>query len=253
MPGTLWASERHVSSSPFQECASKCGGIFSGHHHLDGEIALPFLTTISAGLRMQARAPKPAVRKLLQVLSAQLVRLMARVWKKLCYLRHSSPSDWLDTPMCCVRSTGQEERRCYRILLHTFIQSCFFFLYISLVYISLVYISPLFISPLNPGPLTLLYSQFPSMHSRPRPLASHEASANQGSRGKSPPNWIHLYPGTPAQHSRCLCLIWGSQVQVIWLSCSPWRLWDWRLWDCRHTRSPHPWPWPSFYPDLENL
>jgi hypothetical protein len=31
-----------------------------------------------------------------------------------------------------------------------------------------------------------------------------------------------------------LCLIWGSQVQVIWLSCSPWRLWD-----CRHTRSPH--------------
>jgi hypothetical protein len=36
----------------------------------------------------------------------------------------------------CARSTGQEERRCYRILLHTFIQSCFFFLYISLVYIS---------------------------------------------------------------------------------------------------------------------
>jgi hypothetical protein len=30
-----------------------------------------------------------------------------------------------------------------------------------------------------------------------------------------------------------LCLIWGSQVQVIWLSCSPWCLWD-----CRHTRSP---------------
>jgi hypothetical protein len=30
-----------------------------------------------------------------------------------------------------------------------------------------------------------------------------------------------------------LCLIWGSQVQVIWLSCSPWRLWD-----CRHTRFP---------------
>jgi hypothetical protein len=29
-----------------------------------------------------------------------------------------------------------------------------------------------------------------------------------------------------------LWLIWGSQVQVIWLSCSPWRLWD-----CRHTRS----------------
>ena len=42
--------------------------------------------------------------------------------------------------------TRQQERRCYRILLHTFIQSCFFFLYISLVYISLVYISLVFIS-----------------------------------------------------------------------------------------------------------
>jgi hypothetical protein len=120
--------------------------------------------------------------------------------------------------------TRQQERRHSRILLHTFIQSCFFFLHIS----------PLFISPSNPGPLTLLYSQFPSTHSRPRHLTRHAASANQGSRGKSPPNWIHLNPGTPAQHSRCLCLIWGSQVQVIWLSCSPWRLWD-----CRHTRSPH--------------
>jgi hypothetical protein len=84
--------------------------------------------------------------------------------------------------VCCARSTGQEERRCYRILLHTFIQSCFFFLHISPLfisslflylpclylpcfyisplfislpclylpcfYISLVYISPLFISPL---------------------------------------------------------------------------------------------------------
>ena len=92
-------------------------------------------------------------------------------------------------------------------------------LYLSLVYISPVYISPLFlylpcfyislvfISPPNPGPLTLLYSQFPSMHSRPRHLTRHAASANQGSRGKSPPNWMHLYPGTPAQHSRCLCLI----------------------------------------------
>jgi hypothetical protein len=82
--------------------------------------------------------------------------------------------------------------------------------------------------------LSLLLYSLSSTHRRPRPLASHEASANQGSRGKSPPNWIHLYPGTPAQHSRCLYLIWGSQVQVIWLSCSPWRLWD-----CRHTRSPH--------------
>jgi hypothetical protein len=79
--------------------------------------------------------------------------------------------------------------------------------YISHVYISLVFISPLFISPPNPGPLTLLYSQFPSTHSRPRHLTRHAASANQGSRGKSPSNWIHLNPGTPAQHSRCLCLI----------------------------------------------
>jgi hypothetical protein len=82
--------------------------------------------------------------------------------------------------------------------------------------------------------LSLLLYSLSSTHRRPRPLASHEASANQGSRGKSPPNWIHLYPGTPAQHSRCLCLIWGSQVQVIWLSCSLWRLWD-----CHHTCSPH--------------
>jgi hypothetical protein len=95
-----------------------------------------------------------------------------------------------------------------------------------------LFISPLFISPLNPGPLTLLYSQFPSTHSRPRHLTRHAASANQGSRGISPSKWIHQYPGTPAQLSRCLWLIWGSQVQVIWLSCSPWRLWD-----CRHTRS----------------
>jgi hypothetical protein len=119
------------------------------------------------------------------------------------------------------------------------------FLYLPCLYISLVFISPLFlylpcfyISPLfiylprTLGLSLLLYS-LSSTHRRPRPLISHEASANQGSRGKSPPNWIHLYPGTPAQHSRCLCLIWGSQVQVIWLSCSPWRLWD-----CRHTRSP---------------
>ena len=133
------------------------------------------------------------------------------------------PSPGLSTN-CCARSTGQEERRCYRILLHTFIQSCFFFLHISPLFISPLfisplfislpclylpcfYISPVFISPPNPGPLTLLYSQFPSTHSRPRHLTRHAASANQGSRGKSPPNWIHLYPGTPAQHSRCLCLI----------------------------------------------
>ena len=54
----------------------------------------------------------------------------------------------------CARSTGQEERRCNRILLHTFIQSCFFFLYISPVYISPLFISPLFISPNNNNPLS---------------------------------------------------------------------------------------------------
>ena len=84
----------------------------------------------------------------------------------------------------------------------------FLLVYISLVYISLVFISPLFLYlPRTLGLSLLLYSQFPSTHSRPRHLTRHAASANQGSRGKSPPNWIHLYPGTPAQHSRCLCLI----------------------------------------------
>ena len=118
------------------------------------------------------------------------------------------------THKCCARPTGQEERRCYRILLHTFIQSCFFFLHISPLFISPLflylpcfYISLVFISPPNPGPLTLLYSQFPSTHSRPRHLTRHAASANQGSRGISPSKWIHRYPGTPVQLSRCLWLI----------------------------------------------
>ena len=48
---------------------------------------------------------------------------------------------------CCARSTGQEERRYNRILLHTFIQSCFF-LFISPLFISPLFISPWFISPL---------------------------------------------------------------------------------------------------------
>jgi len=76
----------------------------------------------------------------------------------------------------CARSTGQEERRCYRILLHTFIQSCFFFLYIYLVYISLVYISPLFISPLFLYlPRTLGLSLFYTLSSHPR-TAGHATS-----------------------------------------------------------------------------
>ena len=64
---------------------------------------------------------------------------------------------------CCARSTGQEERRCYRILLHTFIQSCFF------LFISPLFISPLFISPPNPGPLS------PFILSHPR-TAGHAPS-----------------------------------------------------------------------------
>jgi hypothetical protein len=80
-------------------------------------------------------------------------------------------------------------------------------LFISPSFISPLFISPLFISPPNPGPLTLLYSQFPSTHSRPRHLTRYAASANQGSRGISPSKWIHRYPGTPAQLSRCLWLI----------------------------------------------
>ena len=60
----------------------------------------------------------------------------------------------------------------------------------------------LFISPPNPGPLTLIYSQFPSTHSRPCHLTRYAAaSANQGSIGISPPKWIHQYPGTHAQLS----------------------------------------------------
>jgi hypothetical protein len=55
--------------------------------------------------------------------------------------------------------------------------------------------------------LSLSYTQFPSTHNRPRHLTRHAASANQGSRGISPSKWIHRYPGTPAQLSRCLWLI----------------------------------------------
>ena len=70
---------------------------------------------------------------------------------------------------CCAHSTGQEERRCYRILLHTFIQSCFFFLYISLVYISPLFISPLFLYlPCLYLPRTLGLSLLYTLSSHPR-------------------------------------------------------------------------------------
>ena len=91
-----------------------------------------------------------------------------------------------------------------------FISPLFLYLpcfYLPCFYISLVFISPSFISPPNPGPLTLLYSQFPSTHSRPRHLTRYATSANQGSRGISPSKWIHRYPGTPAQLARRLWLI----------------------------------------------
>jgi hypothetical protein len=69
----------------------------------------------------------------------------------------------------CMRPTGQEERRCNTILLHKFIQTCFF-LFISPLFISPLFISPLFISPPNPG-LSLLYT----LHSHPR-TAGHATS-----------------------------------------------------------------------------
>jgi hypothetical protein len=88
---------------------------------------------------------------------------------------------------CCVRSTSQEERCCNRILLHTFIQSCFFLfisllfisplflylpcLYLPCLYISLVFISPLFIYRARTLGLSLFYT----LSSHPR-TAGHAPS-----------------------------------------------------------------------------
>jgi hypothetical protein len=69
----------------------------------------------------------------------------------------------------CACSTGQEERRCNRILLHTFIQSCFF------LFISPLFLSPLFISPLFISPRTLGLSLFYTLSSHPC-TAGHTAS-----------------------------------------------------------------------------
>ena len=80
--------------------------------------------------------------------------------------------------------------------------------------------------PTNPGPLALIYSQSPSTHSRPCHLTRHAASANQGSRGTSPPNMDLFIPPASWCISWWLWLfsgVWGSQVQVIRLSCSPGR------------------------------
>ena len=62
----------------------------------------------------------------------------------------------------------------------------------------------LHLSPPNPGPLTLIYSQPPSTHGRPHHLTRHAASANQGSRGMSPPNMDLFTP--PASWCTCAAL-----------------------------------------------
>ena len=60
------------------------------------------------------------------------------------------------------------------------------------------------LSPSNPRPLTIIYSQSPSTHSRPHHLTRHAASANQGSRGMSPPNMDLFKP--PASWCTCAAL-----------------------------------------------
>ena len=75
----------------------------------------------------------------------------------------------------CTHSTGQEERRYNRILLHMFIQSCFF-LFISPLFIFPLFISPLFISPLFIYlPRTLGLSLFYTLSSHPH-TAGHATS-----------------------------------------------------------------------------
>ena len=81
---------------------------------------------------------------------------------------------------CCAHSTGQEERRCYRILLHTFIQSCFFFLHISPLFISPLFISPLFISPLFISPLFLYLPCFYISPTNSNPLSNNNPPSNPG-------------------------------------------------------------------------
>ena len=78
---------------------------------------------------------------------------------------------------CCARSTGQEERRCNRILLHTFIQSCFFFLHISPLFISplFLYLPCLYISPVYISPEPWASHSFYTLSSHPR-TAGHATS-----------------------------------------------------------------------------
>jgi hypothetical protein len=64
--------------------------------------------------------------------------------------------------------------------------------------------------PGTPGPLTLIYSQPPSTHGRPRHLTRHAASANKGGRGVSPPNMDLFTP--PA--SWCTCAVHTMVVAI---------------------------------------
>ena len=63
---------------------------------------------------------------------------------------------------------------------------------------------PCYMDPGYPGGL-LIYSQPPSTHGRPRHLTRHAASANQGSRGMSPPNMDLFTP--PASWCTCAALM----------------------------------------------
>jgi hypothetical protein len=76
--------------------------------------------------------------------------------------------------------TRQEERCCNRILLHTFIQSCFF-LFISPLFISPLFLSPLFISP--------LFIYLPCFYISPEPWASHSfyTLSHPRTAGHAPP------------------------------------------------------------------
>ena len=79
--------------------------------------------------------------------------------------------------------------------------SCFNFFSLNFIFLAST-LSHL--SPPNPGPLTIIYSQSPSTHSRLRHLTRHAASANQGGRGMSPPNMDLFKP--PASWCTCAAL-----------------------------------------------
>jgi hypothetical protein len=99
--------------------------------------------------------------------------------------------------LCRIRSRPARTTRPPVLL--TAVYSANFSLHLSCFIFSLIFL------PLsNPGPLTLIYSQPPSTQSRPRHLTRHEASANQGGRGMSPPNMDLFKP--PALWCTCAAL-----------------------------------------------